>query len=399
MPGNHILLAGRRTIAALCLLFIFACGQPQDRNNFFARISSDQTIATIPVPASFTVDSFYSASPVLDSLVDTLFNALSFKERASQLIMDASSEAVNADLPFYRIKQLVADTIAGGVIFLKGSKEKFGRQLLVLDSASRNQSKMFYACDCEPALFNQKMTGTPAVAVTRDLKDQVQVKQAALRISAVLQEIGIGINFAPVSDIGLNKKVINNRSFGINPEDIVTKSVAFVKTTQSGGIAACLKHFPGHGAIEGDTHKGQVVISGELSELSTFTSIIAQSHPVFVMVGHMGVKNNAAYNTQGLPCSVSPQIVTKLLKETSGFTGIVITDAMNMKALDNITDVDWKAIQAGVDIVLMPRNARRLNARLVEALKSDRPVRGRLETSVKKVLRLKICMEGSRKKL
>lgn len=386
----NIAFTGKRTVVLITMLFLFACGQLQDAKTVAAELPVI-TLAKDSVP-NFTLASFYSKSPALDSAVEKLYQSLTYRERAAQLIMDASSEVISAGLLFVRVGKLISDTAIGGLVFLKGDKSRFEKQIKIIDSISGSVTGPLRSCDCEPALFNQKMKGTPVVKLTRDLKTIEEVNAAAIQIATTIKSIGIDINFAPVADIGLNKKVINTRSFGTDSADILQKSVAFINATQSNGVAACVKHFPGHGAIEGDTHKGQVVINGRLSEVSTFKKIIEQSQPIFVMVGHISVKNNPSYNSGGLPSSVSPKIIAQLLKQEIGFTGIVITDAMNMGALEKIADVDWKAIQAGVDIILMPRDARKLNSRLLKAMQVNDAFSSQLETSVKKVLRLKICL-------
>src|SRR5690606_8892381 len=129
--------------------------------------------------------------------------------------------------------------------------------------------------------------------------------------------------FAPVVDNATNQSVISTRSFGNNPASITSLSRVFVTASQSDGVGATLKHFPGHGAVKGDSHKQSVYIDGDLTELPTFKNIIQSSEPpVAVMVGHIVVRNNDKYDTGGLPATLSPVIVTKLLREELGFNGI-----------------------------------------------------------------------------
>ena len=342
----------------------------------------------------FTLEDFYHSSAILDSIVQARYDELTIKERAAQLIMDATSEAETAGLPFARVEKLYTDSVIGGVLFLKGKKEVFEQQIKKLDSTLyRNQrNRLVYSCDCEPTLFHKKLIGAIPVKAASALKEVDEVQHAAEEIAAAIKSMGIQINFAPVTDVASNKTVINHRSFGNDPAGIVQKSVAFVQSTQMQQIASCVKHFPGHGAVAGDTHKGQVVIDGKLTELETFRSVISRSGPVMVMVGHMTVKNHPLYSTRGLPCSVSSIIIRKLLKNEMGYQGIVVTDAMRMSALNGVPETDWKAIEAGADLVLMPRNARLLNKRIVQAFTNNIEMSNQLETSVKKMLRLKICL-------
>lgn len=382
MPGSN------KRLSFLVWIFLFSCGYNTKTDYVPAGIYQPQKIALKNV---FTLQDFYKDDPILDSLTNDLFQQLTPKQRASQLIMDATSELPSAGLPFARAEKLTRDSTIGGLLFLKGSKRLFEKEL---KSLINEKPGLIFACDCEPSLFSMKLIGAERVKASRDLADSLEVAETAAKIAGIIKAMGIRINFAPVADIGLNKTVINNRSFGNKPADIILKSSAFISTTQQLQVAAAVKHFPGHGAIAGDTHKGQVFINGELSELSTFQTVIRDAAPIMVMVGHITVKNNPLYGTGGLPASVSGVIISQLLKTELGFKGIVVTDAMNMSALNNIKQADWKAILAGVDLVLMPRDARALNRKIVSGLQGGGELQGRLEASIKKMLRLKICLGG-----
>ncbi len=211
------------------------------------------------------------------------------------------------------------------------------------------------------------------------------VAENTTKINEIVKRVGVQLNFAPVVDIATNKSVINKRSFGSDPATIETLSGQFVKTSQDAGIAATLKHFPGHGAVKGDSHKQSVFIDGPLTELNTFKALIqSDAPPVAVMVGHIIVRNNPKYNTNGLPATLSPVIVTDLLRKELGFEGIITTDALNMEAAAKVPDADWKSVLAGVDLVLMPANAKALNKRIADALGKNDALSHQLEASVKK---------------
>ncbi len=234
------------------------------------------------------------------------------------------------------------------------------------------------------------MSGIQAAA---QQKDTEAVVTNTGKINEIVKRVGVRLNFAPVVDIAANKSVINKRSFGSNPDTIITLSGQFVKTSQDAGIATTLKHFPGHGAVKGDSHKQSVYIDGALTELNTFKALIqSETPPIAVMVGHIIVKNNERYNTKGLPATLSPVIVTDLLRHELGFEGIITTDALNMEAAAKVPDADWKAVQAGVDLVLMPADARALNKRIVDALAKNDAVSRQLEASIKRIIKLKLAL-------
>jgi beta-N-acetylhexosaminidase len=335
---------------------------------------------------------FFNPGLADQRLVDSIYAAMSLEERASQMIM-VSSSSVSNDGSYPEARELAERNIAGSVVFLKGKKSQFARQAQELNELTRERGQypLLYACDCEPSLLHKKWTDVEPVASTSSLLDAQDVRAVVQHINASMRDVSATLNFAPVVDIGVNRSVISDRSFGNSSGEVVAGATEFVRYTQAQGIAATIKHFPGHGAVKGDSHKGKVFIDGEMTELNNFKTTIEQSRPVAVMVGHITVKNNDPYNTRGVSASVSPIIVTQLLKRELAYEGLIVTDAMNMKAVSSIASADWKAVEAGVDLVVMPRNPVALNKRIVLALQGKDAFALRLESSIKKVILLKLC--------
>lgn len=328
-------------------------------------------------------------------LIDSVYNKMSPTERASQMIMIGTSEKYGIGLPYSQVKALVKNKLVGGVLFLKGNSEHFKSQRIELDTLSKADAiTQWYACDCEPTLFHKKFIDMDSVLPASQLQTTELLDSTVGIINKRIKEMGLQINFAPVSDIAVNQEIINQRSFGNNPEKIEELSNEFIELSRQKNIFCGIKHFPGHGAVTGDTHKGTVYIDGDLTELSTFKNIIQKAQPDFVMIGHMSVENNPKYATNGKPCSISKTIVTNLLKEEIGFNGIAITDAMNMAAVKKYPNADWQAILAGNDIVLMPMNAAGLNQQIKQALLQNNALSKQLEKSIKKIIALKLSMKN-----
>ncbi len=110
------------------------------------------------------------------------------------------------------------------------------------------------------------------------------------------------------------------------------------------------------------------------------------------MVGHLAVKNNAKYNTFGAPATTSKVILQGLLRDSLGFKGLIITDAMGMGGVVNIPDADVKAIAAGCDIILMPKDAEKAHQAILKKYNSDESFKQGVNESVKRVIRMKICL-------
>lgn len=155
-------------------------------------------------------------------------------------------------------------------------------------------------------------------------------------IGGYLSELGFNVDFAPVADVwsNPNNKVVCYRSFGENPQLVSDMSLAFLDGLQSKGVLGAYKHFPGHGATEGDTHAGYAYTSKSLErllecDLVPFQTGINQGVQ-FIMAGHIAVPDLTGDDT---PSSVSAILIEQVLREQMGYDGIVITDAMNMGLL------------------------------------------------------------------
>lgn len=374
-------------ITLMLLLPVFA---GQNGINGQAR-SADDISSTNKAYTNELSKAFYSSNAI-NEMVDSIYQLMSLEERAAQMIMVASS-ASNAE--FQQVKNNVAGRIAGSVLLLKGSKQGFQQQVRTL-SGKFGEAILspFFACDCEPSLLHRKWEGAPMLTPAGEQETDELVVNTTKDIAAEMQEMGATLNFAPVADNGSNRAIIGNRAFGTTGNEIYPKASLFVNTLQSEGIAATIKHFPGHGSVKGDSHKAAVYIDGPLTELETFRKIIKTQDPLVVMVGHITIRKNELYQTSGFPSSISRNIVTGLLREKLGFNGIIATDAMNMKAVAQFKDADWKAVQAGADLVVMPLNATKLNARIVAALQSDTPIKDQVEQSIKRIIKLKLVTNG-----
>jgi beta-N-acetylhexosaminidase len=232
--------------------------------------------------------------------------------------------------------------------------------------------------------------GSTPVKKANELTSIDEVKSVAETISKDLNEIGINYNFSPVVDMSPNKTV-GFRSFGAVPANIIPWSDAFIQATQKNNIIATAKHFPGHGLVSGDTHKALQMIDGEMKEIKNYPELIANG-VLSIMVAHIAVENNKEYSTDGLPSTCSEKIVTKLLKDSLGFKGLVVTDAMNMGGVVNVPNASSKAVAAGCDIVLMPLDSKKSHQELLKLYRTDKNFKAKVDASAKKIIRMKIAL-------
>lgn len=346
---------------------------------------------TIQAQDQFQIYDFYSDNILLEARTQEIFNGYNDQERVAQMIMQAVGDFGK---PEADILQLVKNHQIGGVLFLKGEKSYFTSLYKKIKTLSfeRNAFPQFITADAEPSLINRKIIGTQIVSKTNQLTSSEANIAACNSICQDLNEIGINWNFAPDCDININKAIIGNRSYGVDIPTIVERSREFIQTSEQHNILTSIKHFPGHGNVQGDSHKGLVYIDNEMKELDTYRQLIAQG-AMSIMVGHIAVRNHPHYSTQGVPASCSPLIVTQLLREEMGFRGIIITDAMNMGAITTVEKTpSYKAVKAGVDIVLMPNGEQKL-IDLIKAEMNTKPeFRDRIYDSVRRIIRMKLCL-------
>lgn len=338
---------------------------------------------------NFTLKDYQSSNSDLDARVDSIFNKLSDHDRISQLIMPAAGRLGS---PADTVEALVKQNKIGGIILLNGTKTQFtnwSKEYSALAAASGGLP-FLYSADAEPSLFNRKMTGSRTVPKANAIKTQEQLDKTATIISEDMNAVGINYNFAPVVDVAKNSTV-GYRGFGSNPENIIPYSQSFIQITQEHNIVATAKHFPGHGLISGDTHKSLQVIDGELKELKYYPPLI-ESGVLSIMIAHIAIKNNEEFNTDGLPSTLSKTIVTDLLRDSLGFQGLIVTDAMNMGGVVNVEDCYVKAIDAGCDILLMPKSSFVAHAELLKKYREAQDFQEKVNEACKRIIRMKICL-------
>ena len=339
---------------------------------------------------SFTINDFLSENFQLEKDVDSIFNTLSNETKVAQLLMPAVGRLGETnDL----ITQKIKENKIGGVLMLNGTKEEFTNWIKAYNELNpyKNNLPFLYSADAEPSLVNRKISGSTPVIKANEMKTIDEVRKYTNIISKDLNDIGINYNFSPVVDMSPNKTV-GFRSFGAIPENIIPWSNAFIQETQKNGIIATAKHFPGHGLVSGDTHKSLQVIDGELKEIKNYPKLI-QDGVLSIMVAHIAVQNNPKYDTKGLPSTLSPEIVTDLLRKEYNFKGLIVTDAMNMGGVSSIPNAEIKAIEAGIDIILMPLNVDKAFASILKKYSEDKNFKAKVDTASKRIVRMKLCMK------
>ncbi len=225
--------------------------------------------------------------------------------------------------------------------------------------------------------------------------DTKNAYEAGSVIGTYLRHYGFDVDLAPVADVNTNPKnpVIGTRSFSDDPKEAAKMVCAFIKGLDEAGVAACVKHFPGHGDTQTDSHFGyaQTTKTWEeilACEMVTFKAAIAKDVPM-IMTAHIGTPNVTGNE---LPSTLNPVILTEKLRGELGYKGIIITDGMAMGAITRQYESGEAAIlslQAGADIILGPKNFIEAFDAVMKALEDGTLTEERVNESVRRTLTLK----------
>ncbi len=215
-------------------------------------------------------------------------------------------------------------------------------------------------------------------------------------IGAYLTDYGFNVDFAPDADVFTNpdNRVIGNRAFSSDPSVAANMVNAAVTGFHDAGMITCLKHFPGHGDTTKDSHDGYAASSKTWDEMMEcemvpFISGI-QAGSDFIMAAHITTPN---VTDDGLPASLSKEMLTDKLRGELGYTGIIITDAMNMEAIAKYYDSDEAAIMAfnaGADVILMPYHLSIAFQGILDAVNNGTISEERLEESLYRIISCKM---------
>ena len=337
----------------------------------------------------FKLTDYLSENKSLDKEVERAFLMMDDTAIVAQLLMPAVGRlGLSKDTILSQINK----RLIGGVLMLNGTKEEFTSWIKSFEKENKAIGNLpfLYSADAEPRLVNRKIIGSKPVKKANELLTIEEVMNVTDIISGDLNDIGINYNFSPVVDMSPNKTV-GFRSFGAIPENIIPWSNAFIQHTQQHNILATAKHFPGHGLVSGDTHKELQTIDGEMLEIKNYPSLIANG-VLSIMIAHIAVMNNKRYNTEGLPSTLSEKIVTQLLRDSLGFKGLIVTDAMNMGGVISVPMSASKAVKAGCDIILMPVDVVKTHSELLTLYRTDPAFKKRVDESAKRIIRMKIAL-------
>ena len=339
--------------------------------------------------------------PEPKTLAETVLEGMTLREKVCQLFVAYPVDLAGADQVTQAgeaTRQALEEYPVGGLIYDRTnliSREHAEAMLAAVKTYG--SIPLLLTCDEEGGRVNRLMDtiGTTYIGPMLRYKDQgpEKAEENARTIAGDLLAVGFNADLAPVADVWSNPRntVIGDRAYSGDFAQAAELVAAAVEGFHQGGAACTLKHFPGHGDTSADSHNGSVYVYKTLDELRQaellpFQAGIAAGADM-VMIGHLIIAEVSPD-----PALLSPEIVTDLLREELGFSGVVITDGLQMKAMtDHYSsgEIALGALRAGVDMLLCPENLGEAVEALLSAVESGELAEERIDESVLRILAMK----------
>lgn len=348
---------------------------------------------------------------VRDSIwVERTLASLTLREKAGQLIMPwVGGEYAAVGSPEYeQVRKWVDDDKVGGLVLSIGMPLSYAAKLNEMQR--RSKLPLLIASDMEngtgmrmgniyafPSLLPQG-GGTvfpPVMALGATGSQELAYKLGAV-LGREARAVGVQINFGPVLDVNSNplNPIINTRSFGENPAAVSALATAYIRGARSSGLMTTGKHFPGHGDTGTDSHIDLPVITADREHLNRvdfppFEAAIKEGIDG-IMTAHIAVVG--VLGDKAPPATLSPVFMTQILRQELGFRGLLFTDAMTMGGISRkygATEPLIMALNAGADILLMPRGVTEAIETIVNGVQSGRVSMSRVDDAVRRILTAK----------
>lgn len=218
--------------------------------------------------------------------------------------------------------------------------------------------------------------------------------QAGVTIGNYLSELGFNVDFAPVADVNsVEGSALGDRSYGTDANTVAPFVTSMMQGLEEQNVTACLKHFPGLGSSTQDTHDGMATTNRTVEEFRANEFTVFQNGidngANMIMVGHLSAPSLTGDNT---PCSLSPKVVTDILRNEMNFKGVIISDAMNMSAITEYHDSEQAAVmalRAGCDMILMPEDFEQAYNGVLQAVQNGTISEERINDSLRRIYRIK----------
>lgn len=339
----------------------------------------------------------------LDEIVDAGIQVMPLEDKVAGLFL-VTPESITGVGAVIKAgdgtKEALAQYAVGGLIyFAQNIQSKEQLTEMISNTQLYTKYPLFVAVDEEggsvsrvaDAGIGAKVDSAQTIGQTADAGNAYQ---AGVTIGSYLSEVGFNLDFAPVADLAnVEKSVMEGRAYGADAAAVSPFVTSMLQGLEEQGVTGCLKHFPGIGSTVTDTHDGlsstdRSAEDFRANEFAVFRAGI-DAGANMIMVSHAAAPSLAGDNT---PASLSQAIITDILREELNFKGVVITDAMNMKAISDYYGSDEAAImalKAGCDMILMPEDFEKAYTGVLQAVQDGTISEERINDSLRRIYRIK----------
>ncbi len=327
--------------------------------------------------------------------VDSVYKKLNRKQRIAQLFFVRAHTNLGQAYED-SVGNVIKDQQIGGLVFFQGGPV---RQLNLINKYQKlAKVPLLIAMDGEWGV-GMRLDSTisyPYQMTLGAIQDNSLIYKMGQFVAYDFKRIGMQINLAPDMDVNNNPNnpVINYRSFGDNKYNVAAKGIAYMKGMQDAGLLTTAKHFPGHGDTNVDSHLDLPLLPFTRERLDTLEEYpfrqAIKAGISGVMIAHMDIP--ALDSTKNLPSTLSKPIVTGVLRDSLNFKGLIVSDAMEMKAVTKYFpdgEADLRAFLAGNDIIELSENSNRAIQTIRKAVRQNKISKQEFEARVKKVLAAK----------
>ena len=347
-----------------------------------------------------------------DSEADKILADMSLEQKVYQMFMVTPETLTGVSVATVAgdaTKQALTEKPVGGILYMGRSLINAEQTKEMLSNTQKFAKEveglpLFLSVDEEGGkvarIANTGEFGIDNVGPMKDIKDKDEAYKAGDTIGTYLKELGFNVDLAPVADVltNPNSTIIGDRSFGDDPKKVTEFAGAYSDGLHSHGILSVYKHFPGHGAVSGDTHNGYADVDktyDDLKKSELIPYMSANEKGVeFIMVAHISLPSVTGDKK---PCSLSKKVVTDILRNDLEYEGIIITDSMVMKAITNeysAGDAAVLAVQAGNDMILDPPDVKAAADGVIQAVKDGKISEDRIDDSVRRIIEAKLKLKN-----
>ena len=343
-----------------------------------------------------------------EELIEEYLSNMPLEDKVSQLFFVQPEALTGVDTAVQAsdmTKEALQEYPVGGIVmFSKNIQDKDQICEMLANLQEYSKYPLFLGVDEEGGSLVARVANSVTISVPTfpnmmeigNTGNPEEAYEVGRTIGTYLKNLGFNLDFAPIADVLVNpeNQVIGERAFGSDAELVAKMVKRVVEGLQEQEVSAVLKHFPGHGGTEADSHEGTAILNRTLEELRSEEFLPFQSGieagADMIMVGHISVPEVTGDDT---PATLSETVITDLLRNELGFDGIIITDSMSMGAIVDHYGPGEAAVQvirAGGDMILMPQDFVEARQAVLDAVDQQEITEERINESLRRIYRIKL---------